>query len=147
MGVGSGRRTQRMLRLAQAVSPGEGIRYTGIDLFEARPADQPQLKLRVAYMEFKRLTPCIQLAPGDPYTALARTANSLLGTDLLVIAADQEPEALAQAWPLVPRMLHAKSLIFREESVGSRGTRFVLLTPHDIQPLADAALRRVRAAA
>ena len=75
LGVGSGRRTQRMLRLAQAVSPGETIRYAGIDMFEARPADQPQIKLRVAYMEFKRLVPCVQLVPGDPYAALARTAN------------------------------------------------------------------------
>jgi hypothetical protein len=148
VGVGSCLRTQRMIRVAQQFSPEESIRYTGVDLFEARPSGQPQIKLKVAYMELKRLTPCIQLAPGDPYLALGRTANSLGGTDLLVVAADQDPDAMAKAWSFVPRMLHAKSLVFREEVMsGGRRTRFVLLDHHSLGELAQAATRRLRLAA
>ena len=99
-------------------------------------------------MELKRLTPCVQLAPGDPHLALARTANALAGTDLLVVGADQDPEAMARAWSFVPRMIHDQSLIFREEAVpGGRQTRFVRLAARDVQQLADAALRSVRKAA
>ena len=79
LGVGDARRAQRMIRVAKQFSPAETIRYTGIDLFETRPVGQPQIKLKVAYMEFKRLTPCVQLAPGDPYLALARTAEDRPG--------------------------------------------------------------------
>jgi hypothetical protein len=148
LGVGDARRTQRMIRVAKQFSPNETIRYTGVDLFEAQPANRPQIKLKVAYMEFKRLTPCVQLAPGDPYLALARTANSLAGTDLLVVGADQDPEAMARAWSFVPRMIHDRSLIFREEAVrGGRQTRFVRLDVRDVQQLADAAMRSGRKAA
>lgn len=148
LGVGDAQRAQRMIRVAKQFSPAETIRYTGVDLFEARPVDQPQIKLKVAYMEFKRLTPCVQLAPGDPYMALARTANSLAGTDLLVVGSDQDPEAMARAWSLVPRMIHNHSLIFREEATqGGRQTRFVRLDARDVQQLANAAMQSVRQAA
>jgi hypothetical protein len=148
LGVGSGRRTQRMIRLANEIAPDEVIRYAGVDLFEARPQGQPQMTLKAAYMEFKRLTPSVQLAPGDPFLALARIANSLRGTDLLVIAADQDPEAMAHAWSFVPRMLHCDSLVFREESVaGVRRTRFVQLSLAEVDQLAQAAQRLSRIAA
>jgi hypothetical protein len=148
LGVGSGRRTQRMIRLANEIAPDEVIRYAGVDLFEARPQGQPQLKLKAAYMEFKRLTASVQLAPGDPFSALARIANSLRGTDLLVIAADQDPEAMARAWSYVPRMLHRDSVVLREESgSGMRRTRFVQVRLAEVERLAQAALRFSRVAA
>ena len=62
----------------------------------------------------------IQVIPGDPLSALARSANGLQSTDLLVIAADQDTQSLANAWFYVPRMLHDKSLVLLEDVSGSQ---------------------------
>jgi hypothetical protein len=56
----------------------------------------------------------VQLVPGDPYSALARTANSLPDIDLMLVDADQDAESLSQAWFYAPRMLHEESLVLIE---------------------------------
>ena len=58
----------------------------------------------------------IRLLPGDPFTALSRAANSLGGTDLLVVSSRVDPDALARAWFYVPRMLGEESLVLIEEA-------------------------------
>ncbi len=47
----------------------------------------------------------VRLVPGDPYTAIAQVANSLAGTELLIISADQFGDALDRAWFYIPRLL------------------------------------------
>lgn len=148
IGMGDGRRAVRMIRVAQGFSPGAEISYAGIDQFEARPADQPRISLKAAYTQLRRLTSAVKLAPGDPYTALARTANALGQADLVVIAADQDEEQLAQAWIFVPRLLHAETLIYREEVRRPGGrSRFVRLDCATVHHWADLAQRRLRSAA
>ena len=116
LGIGIGQRAVRMIEVAGSDgSPGE-VRYTGIDLFEARSAiDGPGVTLKMAHRLLKATGARVQLLPGDPFTALSRAANGLTGTDLLIISARQDPRPLARAWFYIPRMLHAQSLVLIEE--------------------------------
>jgi hypothetical protein len=90
----------------------------------------------------------VQLVPGEPDLALRRVANSLTATDLLLISANQNEQALAQAWTWMPRMLTADSLIVQEIAAGdSRPTVWQPLSLSDIQQRAAAASRSLRKAA
>ena len=146
LGLGDGVRAQRMIEMAASLQPDAEIRYTGVDLFEARPADKPGMTLKQAYKMLRLLDVKVQLIPGDPLAALTRAANGLTGTDLLVIGADQDPASMASAWAFVPRMLHEGSLVFLERTAKGQ-TRFDLLTRAEIDGLANIPKRRLRAAA
>jgi len=115
IGVGLPLRTPRLLQLASGKTPSEPIRYCGIDLFEARLTGQPALSLKQAFAALQSPSVRVQLVPGDPHSALKRVSNSLTGTDLLLIAANQDHDSMARAWTWMPRMLTATSLIFVEE--------------------------------
>jgi hypothetical protein len=124
------------------------LKYTAIDLFESRPAHQPRLTLKQAFHDLRPTGANIRLVPGDPYAALVRTANALTGTDLLIIAADQDRDSLAQAWRFVPRMIHPRTLIF-QQAVGSGPGKetWRQLKHDDVLKLAADANRAVRRAA
>ncbi len=135
MGVGLGVRAQRMIAVAGRYRPDEQIRYTGIDLFEARSQPQTGLTLKAAHKQLKATGANARLIPGDPLSALARSANSLLSSDLLVISADQDRDSLQKSWFYVPRMLHEKSLVLIEEGTGKQA-KFRLLTAAQVERLA-----------
>jgi hypothetical protein len=118
LGIGRAVRSQRMLQQAARYSPDEKIRYTGIDLFEGREVPGSGLALKEAHRLLKACGGRVHLVPGDPLSALSRTANSLLGTDLLVIGADQDERSLEQAWFYVPRMLRDDAIVVLEETRG-----------------------------
>jgi hypothetical protein len=111
-GVADGRRSQAMIESAQRYGE-EEIRYIGIDMFEARSDDQPGLSLKQAHRKLSALGAKVQLIPGDPFAALARMANSLSGTDLVVISADQDQDSVERALFYLPRMLHDGSVVYR----------------------------------
>jgi len=142
LGVGTGERTLRMLELC---GPGDDAVYTGIDLFEARQnGDGPGLSLKEAHKKLTATNIKIRLVPGDPYSALARSANGLGGQDLILISADQDRASLAKAWFYVPRMMHAGTVVWEEELVeGRRVLRLVSLEEIEKR----AASSRVRRAA
>jgi len=121
IGVQMGRRASRLIRVAARYAGKSDVRYTGIDLFEARGTDQPGLTLKKAHRTLTALGAKVQLIPGDSYSALARSANTLTGTDLVVISADQDLEALSQSWFYMPRMLHQRSRVFVEVADLKRG--------------------------
>jgi hypothetical protein len=147
LGISLDRRTPRILEIAHWRLANEPLRYTGIDLFEARPAEQPRLTIKQANAALRRGDVQVQLVPGDPATALRRVANSLVGTDLVIIAANQDRDSLAAAWTWLPRMLTSDSLVFLEEPAAKAGeTQWRRLTLADVQSLAAPA-RRVRRAA
>jgi hypothetical protein len=146
LGVGDAVRTRRIIEMALALCPDDEIRYAGIDLFEARPASQAGLSLKATYKLLRQVPVLSQLIPGDPFTALARVANDLTGTDLLVIAADQDPQQLARAWALVPRMLHDNSLVFLERTTKKQRC-FELLSRSELDALITASKRQLRVAA
>jgi hypothetical protein len=43
--------------------------------------------------------------------------------DMVVISANQDPEAMAKAWFYVPRMLHPGSIVFQETICGDSQER------------------------
>lgn len=120
--MGPGRRAGRMIEVASWAAGAGRVRYTGIDLFEdRRSADGPGMTLKMAHRLMKKTGARTQLVPGDPFTALARAANSLGGTDLVVISAGHDPDALARAWFYFPRMLGPDSLVLMEARTGPEG--------------------------
>lgn len=114
IGVGNGERTKKLLEVL-SWSTQDTLKYTGIDLFEGRPAGSPGMTLKEAFHQLKMPNVKMQFVPGDPSQALARTANMLTNTDLLVISGNHDPEALAKSWRFVPRMLHEGTLIFQQD--------------------------------
>jgi hypothetical protein len=148
LGVGLPCRTPRILHLASGKTPGEPIRYCGIDLFEARPNGQPNLSLKQAFAALQSPRVRVQLVPGDPHSALKRVSNSLTSTDLLLIAADQDRDSLARAWIWMPRMLTTNSLVFVEEpGVPPASPVWKPISFADIQKLATESSKTVRRAA
>ena len=137
IGIGWGQRALRLIEVAAC--SGHQVRYTGIDEFESRRSDAAQgLTLKQAYQTLRQTPAAIQLVPGDPLAALTRAANSLTGTDLLVVSLDVQAEALARAWRYVPRMLHRGSLVYVEEACSGGDRRFVRLAAGEINRLAEA---------
>ena len=145
IGVGLGVRATRMIAVAQRYRPEESIRYVGIDLFEARTTSGTGLPLKEAHKRLKATGANIRVIPGDPLSALARTANGLQSTDLLVIAADQDTQSLTNAWFYVPRMLHDKSLVLLEDTSGVRPS-FRSLNIAEVEKLAKGSASMRRAA-
>ncbi|MBC8351289.1 MAG: hypothetical protein H8E66_04850 [Planctomycetes bacterium] len=145
VGVGLGTRASRMISAAGRYRREEQIRYTGIDLFEARNESGTSLPLKEAHRRLKATGANIRVIPGDPLSALARSANGLQSTDLLVIAADQDEGSLTNAWFYVPRMLHDKSLVLIEDMSGAQ-PRFLSLTPEQVESLASGSASTRRAA-
>jgi hypothetical protein len=115
LGLGDGELAGKMLRFAQQQAARPQVRFTGIDLFEMRPAGSEGLTLKQAYQAFHHSGARIRLVPGDPLTALARTANTLLETDLVLVRADQLGDAMDRAWFYLPRMLHPQSVVLIEQ--------------------------------
>jgi hypothetical protein len=120
IGLGDGHRALRLLSVAQRRQPHERLSYAAIDLFEARPSGAVGWSLKEAHRQLTRAGVQFRLSPGEPFPALARCANSLTNTDLLVIGADHDPASLEPAWFYIPRMLHERSLVFVEEQNGAR---------------------------
>lgn len=149
IGIGQGLRTRRMFEVAlKHCHHEEPLRYTGIDLFEARGNSVPGLTLKQAYARLQHDRVQIKLVPGDPLMALSRAANSLTGTDLVIISLTERGDALDQAWRYVPRMLHDDSLVYLEVPGKKPGeTRFTLLKPIEIARLAKESQRTARRAA
>jgi hypothetical protein len=121
LGIGSLSRTQRILEIAGWRPESEPIRYTGIDLFDARESDRPQLALKQAFAELQPSGVRVQLVPGSPGAALKRVANSLTHTDLLLIDASHDADSLAIAWTWIPRMLAPQSLVYWQRPDGKDG--------------------------
>lgn len=148
LGIDLESRTPRLIEIAKWRGGRAPMRYAGIDLFEARPDNSGRLTLKQAFAALKRPDVNVQLVPGDPVTALRRVANSLTGTDLLIIASGQDRESLAASWVWIPRMLTTNSLVFLEEPAAKAGeTVWRSLSPPDIKRLAAQAARPTRKAA
>jgi len=147
LGINRGR-TRRLLEIAAWRRNNLPLRYTGIDLFESRPAEQETLSLKQAFAALRQPDMRVQLVPGDPEMALRRVANSLAGTDLLLIAANQDRESLARAWTWIPRILTSSSLVFLEETTQKLGqTGWRLLSVIEVQRLAGEMGKSARRAA
>ena len=145
LGVGDGERALGMLEVAAAGHDPKLLRYTGLDLFEARTAAAgPGMTLKEAYRRLKPAGVKLQLLPGDPFSALSQAAHSLGQFDLIVIGASAAGEAMNRAWFYVPRLLHAKTKVFVESR---KAPEFRLLSVAQIERLATQSVTRRKAAA
>lgn len=140
-------RTRRLWDLLAQRGGNLPLRYTGIDPFESRSKEQgPALSLKQAFAELRRDGVQVKLVPGDPQSALHRTANSLTGTDLLLISRSVNADDLAPAWRWMPRMLHAGTIIFQEMSDGKGSPAWQRLSIVELQQRAALAKSGRRAA-
>ena len=146
LGVGHGQRAANMIALAQRYHDSE-VRYAGIDLFEARSDAASGLSLKQAYKQLRATGAKVQLVPGDPFSSLARTANNLTGTELLLVSADQDAASLERAWFYVPRMLAEHAVVLVECPADNRAKHtFQRMSRIEIERLAGAKQQRQRAA-
>ncbi len=147
VGMEPGRRSSRLIELARKMRPAETLHYTGIDLFELSPEGrQERMSLKASHCKLQASGARVRLVPGDSFTALAGVANQLGQCDLIVIAAQQDAEALAKAWFYVPRLLHPATRVFVETSDGDEtASRFELIDHDEIRRRANASHRRTAA--
>jgi hypothetical protein len=142
IGVGDAQRSLRLIEMASLYWPADQITYAGIDLFEARGATGG-MSLKQAHCLLKPTGAQIRLIPGDPLSALSRTANSLGGSQLVVISADQDATSLGAAWFFVPRILGPGATVFAEmPATGEEPTRYRRIEATEIQQLASRRHRR-----
>ncbi|MBN2477071.1 MAG: hypothetical protein JXB62_20860 [Pirellulales bacterium] len=119
------------------------VRYTAIDLFEARTAvDGPGVSIKKAHRLLSATGARIRLVPGDPFIGLAEAANTLGQVDLIVVSSRLDPRALARAWFYVPRLLHLRSQVFLETSKPAGRQSIRLLDRSEINDLVIAATVR-----
>ena len=111
---------KRLMQTAADVVPPDEIHFAAIDLFEARAAEAPGMALKDAYRELKASGLKVQLIPGDPQSALVRSANALGQRDLILISREFDETSLAAGWYYIPRMLHAGTRVY-QEIVGDGG--------------------------
>ena len=148
LGVGNGVRAERMIAVASRQQADAELGYTGVDLFEDRPAGAPQIALKQAYRQLRQQHVKVRLVPGDPFDALARIANETSGIDLVVVAGDQDPESMARAWMFLPRMIHDDTLVLSQAAdAQGRLADFGQLTRQQVDELAGLRGRRRRMAA
>ncbi len=114
VGISDLDRTARLIRVAQRYADRGRVEYAGLDWFDARPAGSPRLTLKDAYRTLHRTGVSVRLVPGEPAGAIAGVANSLLHTDLLLIAPTVSESSLGPYWAFVPRMLDDRSAVLRE---------------------------------
>jgi predicted O-methyltransferase YrrM len=143
LGIGTGQRALRMIEVAGHCGRPEGVHFTAVDRFETRTVDDgPGVTLRSAYRMLRGTGARVRLVPGDPLEELPRRANDLGQFDLVVFSREMEPSRSARAWFFVPRLLHARSLLYLE-SLHSDGTMALqLIAPQAIRALATASVRR-----
>ncbi len=136
-----------MILFARQETARPQVRFTGIDLFEMRPDSGSRMSLKQSHRMMHKLEARVQLVPGDPFAALARNANSLLDTDLILIRADQLGDAMQRAWFYVPRMLHSESLVLVEQThAAGKDASYDVLDRAAVQRLAGASMPLRRAA-
>jgi len=144
IGVGNAQRATRMIELASQAVDVAQINYVGIDPFESRtPAQAAGLSLKQAHRTLQPLGAKIRLIPGDPFGALARTANEMSRIELVVIAHDVDTTSLERAWFYLPRTLSSDAIVlWAKPSKDPDGYRFETLARTDIERLANKPRRR-----
>jgi hypothetical protein len=114
LGLGNGDRFARVIPLCSKPDGVTQIRYAGVDLFESAPPGTPHLPLKTAHRKLAELGVKANLIPGDTIAAIARVANVVLPSDLVIVdgrwnSGDEISQAIQQ-W--LPRLCHDHSTIF-----------------------------------
>jgi hypothetical protein len=130
IGVGTGERTLKLIKLLSEMTPATELAYFGVDLFEGREmsGQAPGQSLKEMHRLLKTTGCRVQLIPGDPFGALARTANTIQQLELIVINQEQQGESLDRAWFYLPRMLAPGARIIVEDTTIKEGFRILSAT-------------------
>jgi len=115
IGLGDGNRCSNMIAVAQKFNADAKIKYTGVDLFDAREEDQSPLKLIEMHRKLNAVDAKTQLVPGDLASALPRIANAHVRTDMVIISAGFEDEDFEATQMFLPRMLHPSSIVLIQD--------------------------------
>jgi hypothetical protein len=145
-GLASLQQAETLIQVCQNFSGCEEVRYTAIDLFEARTTKVPGLTLKEAHRVLATTGAKTRVMPGDAPQMLPRMANQLTGTDLLVVSLDGSRETLDGCWFFIPRMLQTGSLVLLQEHRAA-GSAYQPLSVGDVEQLAQAAGRPASKAA
>lgn len=113
VGIDSVDSTAQLLEALVKQAKDAPIKYTALDLFDARPQGAPSTPLVGVYRRFIATGAKVRLTPGDLAPSLCAEANSLADTDLLLLSREASDEALTHAWFYVPRMCHPGTLVLR----------------------------------
>lgn len=134
IGMGEGSRCENMIRVAQRYGESKNVRFTGIDLFDARE-EGCALSLIETHKRLKSLANTkSQLVPGPVQPAISRIANSHVRTDLIVISAQGEEVDLDGIWFYFPRMLHAGSVVMLQNKIEGK---FRIMNRHQIEKMIE----------
>ncbi|MEM9413473.1 MAG: hypothetical protein AAGA30_20365 [Planctomycetota bacterium] len=120
IGLGDATRAEKIVRIAKRYSGSGAVRYTGVDGFESQP--HQKITLKECHQKLQDPDVKLQLVPGEIYSSLNRIANSHMRTDIVIISAGYDPQALVDSWFYMPRMLHATSKVFvqpHDDEMGS----------------------------
>jgi hypothetical protein len=103
LGIGSGARTQRVLKLLKMHDANSPIRYTVVDAFESV---ENHLSLKQAHKMFAEAGVKSSLVPGDLVSALARVGSTLGPHDLVIAEGLLDPTNPQQSvlWPWLKRI-------------------------------------------
>ena len=145
-GIADPARSLQLIQMAVGACPPEQqVCYTALDLFDARSQERSTLTIKQAHRYFGHSGAKVQLVPGPLTEGLARTANTLLGTDLVIFAEDAAPAGDPRLWFYLPRLLHARSCVLQTHRVGEAAEcAFAEITHAEVEQRAStAASRRV----
>ena len=142
IGIGTLRRSLRMICVAGRYADLQRIEYTAIDPYECRPTSAWPLSLKQAYCLLRATGARIRLLPGDPWEALRRSANMLAAIDLVIISASESMSASHPAWFYLPRLLHEHSVVLRETADADGQVRLETISRAAVLQLARPSTRR-----
>jgi hypothetical protein len=142
IGMGDVNRAAKLIRVAQRYANDGKVFYTGVDWFDARTDDMPELTLKQAHRYLQTTGAQVRLVPGDPGRSVASVANAHQHTGLLIISPAVTDSMLAPAWFYVPRMLDQASVVLRERTSEAGELSFDVLTTARIVELARPASGR-----
>jgi hypothetical protein len=121
IGIGSGERVRRMLPLCRKAEGVAQIRYAGVDPFESAATGVPHMNLKGAHRMLAEFGVKAHLIPGEISSAIARVANTVLPSDLIIIdgewASTSDAGKAMETW--LPRLSHSGSTIFAATTRGS----------------------------
>jgi len=136
LGLGTLGRTERMLKAS-----GGGVRYVGIDRFEAREPGEPAgVTLKQAHRRLHALGR-VQLVPGHADSALARLCNHLGTFDLVLISAEIEDSILDRCWFFLQRMTCGDTTLFLEPRSADRSAAWKVMAKRQVDERAASAVR------
>ena len=144
LGIESVRLCESLIEVASQYARDEQVLVTGLDAFDERDPSLDQLRLVDAHRELSQTGARVQLTPGGPSEGLARMANSLQDTDLVLISRLVSEQRLTAAWFYLPRMCHPGTIVLQQTQDSTEKDAWRQISLDEINALA--ATRRRSAA-